>query len=208
MNQAMSSSTSVVGRFVQCRRPFGTIVIANGRHRCHVVTATRIIARRCINSSPSCLLPLGASTRLTQQQQPTIICITRMAFSTNNDDLDSLCIKQHLTDISNISIEEFAQGCKFLHQIALGNIVEVQAIVGQRANIVNFRDYDRRSKLIVCVQFRLSSHSVFISQTLFTHTLTLTHTHLNTTYNSTTSYSRLRGTFSHLSISIITRITY
>ena len=51
-----------------------------------------------------------------------------------------------MTDINNISIEEFAQGCKFLHQIALGNIVEVQAIVKQRPNIVNFRDYDRRSK--------------------------------------------------------------
>jgi hypothetical protein len=82
-----------------------------------------------------------------------------MAFSTNsnnnnnspknsssNDDLDSLCNKQHMTDINNMSIEEFAQGCKFLHQIALGNIVEVQAIVKQRPNIVNFRDYDRRSK--------------------------------------------------------------
>jgi hypothetical protein len=66
--------------------------------------------------------------------------------SSSNNDLDSLCHKQHLTDINNISIEEFAQGCKFLHQIALGNIMEVQAIVKQRANIVNFRDYDRRSK--------------------------------------------------------------
>ena len=34
----------------------------------------------------------------------------------------------------------------FLHQVALGNIDEVKKLVSQRSNLVNFRDYDRRSK--------------------------------------------------------------
>jgi hypothetical protein len=149
-----SSSSSFVNGFLQRRRPFGPIVISNGRRRrCHDIVAATRLARNL-----PVVVPLA-----TRQSRPTIICTARMAFSTNNssssnnnnnnssssisnDDLDSLCNKQHITDINNISIEEFAQGCKFLHQIALGNIGEVQAIVKQRPNIVNFRDYDRRSK--------------------------------------------------------------
>jgi hypothetical protein len=158
-----SSSSSFVSGFLQRRRPFGPIVISNGRRRCHDIVAATRPARNL-----PLVVPIAATRRLLQSR-PTIICIAHMAFSTNNnssnnnnnsrnnnnnnnsssisnDDLDSLCNKQHMTDINNISIEEFAQGCKFLHQIALGNIVEVQAIVKQRPNIVNFRDYDRRSK--------------------------------------------------------------
>jgi len=152
-------------RFVQCRQPqsskwcFGAIVPANRRCHNNIVVATRI-ARRYYYSSPSCVLPLGVSstTRLLITQLPTAFN-SRMTFSTNNtanssssssnsnDDLDSLCNKlSHDNSINYISIEEFAQGCKFLHQIALGNIVEVRTIVASRSNIVNFRDYDRRSK--------------------------------------------------------------
>ena len=150
-----SSSSTFVSGFLQRRRPFGPIVISNGRRRCHDIVAATRPARNL-----PLVVPIAATRRLLQSR-PTIICIAHMAFSTNsnnnnnnnspknsssNNDLDSLCNKQHMTDINNISIEEFAQGCKFLHQIALGNIVEVQAIVKQRPNIVNFRDYDRRSK--------------------------------------------------------------
>ena len=147
-------------RFVQCRQPlsskwcFGAIVPANRRCHNNIVVATRI-ARRYYYSSPSCVLPLGvSSTTQLLIKQPPVAFNSRMTFSTNNtansnsnDDLDSLCNKlSHDNSINNISIEEFAQGCKFLHQIALGNIVEVQAIVASRSNIVNFRDYDRRSE--------------------------------------------------------------
>ncbi|KAL9190473.1 hypothetical protein ACHAXT_007684 [Thalassiosira profunda] len=43
--------------------------------------------------------------------------------------------------------EDFADGCRFLHQIALGNKEEVERTVAERAQIVNFRDYDRRTPL-------------------------------------------------------------
>jgi len=35
----------------------------------------------------------------------------------------------------------------FLHQVALGNCEEVKRIVSDRSQLVNFRDYDRRSEL-------------------------------------------------------------
>ena len=154
------SLLSLSMRFVQCRQPlsskwcFGAIVPANRRCHNNIVVATRI-ARHYYYSSPSCVLPLGASsTTQLLIKQPPVAFNSRMTFSTNNtansnsnDDLDSLCNKlSHDNSINNISIEEFAQGCKFLHQIALGNIVEVRAIVASRSNIVNFRDYDRRSE--------------------------------------------------------------
>ena len=37
----------------------------------------------------------------------------------------------------------------FLHQVALGNIKEVEKFVSDRKQLVNFRDYDRRSKFIL-----------------------------------------------------------
>ncbi len=57
-------------------------------------------------------------------------------------DLDDLCTK-HI----DLDADDFADGCRFLHQIALGNLVEVTRVVGARGSkIVNFRDYDRRSE--------------------------------------------------------------
>lgn len=45
--------------------------------------------------------------------------------------------------------EEFNRGCSFLHQCALGNVDEIKRRIKQFEcnNIVNFRDYDRRSPL-------------------------------------------------------------
>lgn len=57
-------------------------------------------------------------------------------------DLDELCTK-HM----QIPEEDFAEGCRFLHQIGLGKYGEVERIVSKQPSIVNFRDYDRRTPL-------------------------------------------------------------
>eukprot|EP00581_Thalassiosira_minuscula_P019166 CAMPEP_0183734700 /NCGR_PEP_ID=MMETSP0737-20130205/44567_1 /TAXON_ID=385413 /ORGANISM="Thalassiosira miniscula, Strain CCMP1093" /LENGTH=607 /DNA_ID=CAMNT_0025968265 /DNA_START=54 /DNA_END=1877 /DNA_ORIENTATION=- len=57
-------------------------------------------------------------------------------------DLDDLC-KKHM----ELPAEDFADGCRFLHQVALGNIEAVKQIVFERGQLVNFRDYDRRTPL-------------------------------------------------------------
>lgn len=43
--------------------------------------------------------------------------------------------------------QEFAMGCSFLHQVALGNQFELAKILQARPSFVNFRDYDRRTAL-------------------------------------------------------------
>uniref|UniRef100_A0A7S4VSX4 EF-hand domain-containing protein n=2 Tax=Ditylum brightwellii TaxID=49249 RepID=A0A7S4VSX4_9STRA len=58
------------------------------------------------------------------------------------DDLDDLCSK-HM----ELSADEFAEGCSFLHQVALGNEKEIEEILSRRLDLVNFRDYDRRTAL-------------------------------------------------------------
>jgi hypothetical protein len=40
---------------------------------------------------------------------------------------------------------EFAMGCSFLHQVALGQLSNVEDILETRPGFVNFRDYDRRT---------------------------------------------------------------
>ncbi len=35
---------------------------------------------------------------------------------------------------------DFADGCRFLHQVALGNDLEVERMVAKREQIINFRD--------------------------------------------------------------------
>ena len=43
--------------------------------------------------------------------------------------------------------QEFALGCSVLHQAALGNQFELQRILLERPELVNFRDYDKRTPL-------------------------------------------------------------
>jgi Protein kinase domain/Ankyrin repeats (3 copies) len=49
----------------------------------------------------------------------------------------------------NMPAEEFAEGCKLLQQAALGNLDKVKAILKARPQLMNFRDYDRRTALHV-----------------------------------------------------------
>lgn len=60
-------------------------------------------------------------------------------------DLDDLC-KKHM----ELPSDQFAEGCSFLQQVALGNLDEVRRRVERcmaenSMALVNFRDYDRRS---------------------------------------------------------------
>ena len=77
-------------------------------------------------------------------------------FSTNNvdnnnddedvdDDLDGMC-RKHITDLP---AQEFAMGCSFLHQVALGNLSELHRLYAVNPDLVDFRDYDRRTPLHV-----------------------------------------------------------
>jgi adenylate kinase len=60
-----------------------------------------------------------------------------------NGDLDDLC-RKHM----DLPAQEFATGCSFLHQVALGIAPsELDKILQNRPNLVNFRDYDRRTPL-------------------------------------------------------------
>ena len=43
--------------------------------------------------------------------------------------------------------KEFALGCSFLHQAALGSLEDLENILKDRPGFVNFRDYDRRTAL-------------------------------------------------------------
>ncbi|CAB9515120.1 Adenylate kinase [Seminavis robusta] len=59
------------------------------------------------------------------------------------DDLDDLC-RKHM----DLPAQEFAMGCSFLHQVALGiNPSELDKLLRVRPSLVNFRDYDRRTPL-------------------------------------------------------------
>ena len=57
--------------------------------------------------------------------------------------MDDLC-RKHM----DLPAQEFAMGCSFLHQIALGiPLADLASIVHDRPSLINFRDYDRRTPL-------------------------------------------------------------
>ena len=61
----------------------------------------------------------------------------------DEDDLDHLCQK-HM----DLSEQEFAMGCSFLHQIALGMpSSKLESILQDLPRLIDFRDYDRRTPL-------------------------------------------------------------
>lgn len=47
----------------------------------------------------------------------------------------------------HLPAEEFAMGCSFLHQVALGNQFEMEKMLQEKQGLVNFRDYDKRTPL-------------------------------------------------------------
>jgi len=47
-----------------------------------------------------------------------------------------------------VPAHEFAQGCSFLHQVALGHQTEIEKILEEKPGFVNFRDYDRYDTLL------------------------------------------------------------
>jgi len=62
-----------------------------------------------------------------------------------DDDLDALCQK-HM----ELPAQEFAAGCGFLHQVALGlPKSELELLLEKQPHLVKFRDYDRRTALHV-----------------------------------------------------------
>ena len=71
-------------------------------------------------------------------------CATQFrSFATSEDLLDDLCQK-HM----DLPAQDFAIGCGFLHQVALGvPTEEIEDLLAEVPSLVNFRDYDRRTPL-------------------------------------------------------------
>ena len=85
------------------------------------------------------------TTRLSQVQHPD--CPDQRkheALIDFNKSMDDLCSK-HM----DLPAQEFALGCSFLHQVALGNFKLCQKFINDWPEITNFRDYDRRTPLHV-----------------------------------------------------------
>ena len=48
--------------------------------------------------------------------------------------------------MTQLSVQEFAVGCSVLHQAALGNQLVLEKMFLERPALINFQDYDRRSR--------------------------------------------------------------
>lgn len=59
------------------------------------------------------------------------------------------CARSHDLSRQNLQLpaQEFARGCSFLHMVALGNQFELETLLQERPDLVNFRDYDFRTPL-------------------------------------------------------------
>lgn len=91
----------------------------------------------------------------------TAVAATTTSTSNNNVlDMDDLW-RKHM----DLPAQEFAMGCSFLHQIALGNQNEIQQMLYGHPNLVNFRDYDQRTALHIAS----SEGHIVICQYLIDH---------------------------------------
>ena len=132
-----------------------SLLRAFGRPSSNPVTS-RILSKRRITSGRTTACTSMASavdTKFSQSQSTINFGLSqqqaqhhRLFHPSDHDldsDLDELC-KKHI----ELPADDFAYGCRFLHQIALGNIDEVKRIVSSESSkLVNFRDYDRRTPL-------------------------------------------------------------
>jgi adenylate kinase len=75
-----------------------------------------------------------------------MITLQRRLFHPSDENLEG-DLDELSTKFMDIPEDDFAEGCRFLHQVALGKKLEVEKIVSKRQHIVNFRDYDRRTAL-------------------------------------------------------------
>ena len=101
-----------------------------------------IPALQCFAWAPSSAISNCASGKLPHSRLQPSIRHFRSTPTDQEGDLDDLC-KKHM----ELPPDEFAHGCSFLHQVALGNAREVKQHIFSRRNLVNFRDYDRRTPL-------------------------------------------------------------
>lgn len=95
--------------------------------------------------------PAGAELRVQPVVQVLRYQSTEQAYmddfmtdeSSSSSSMDDLC-RKHM----DVPAQEFAIGCSFLHQVALGrSIHQLDAIAKVRPSLINFRDYDRRTPL-------------------------------------------------------------
>jgi hypothetical protein len=74
-------------------------------------------------------------------------------FSSNTMMADLASQNKHM----ELPAHEFAMGCRFLHQTAMGNLSELKTmvqLVQTSSSLVNFRDYDRRTPLVSTLVYK------------------------------------------------------
>ena len=86
----------------------------------------------------------SASRVALQRRFSTLRRVEAVATTTFNDFDDELC-RKHM----ELPADEFLRGCQFLHHIALGDFQGTQQLCEDYPELVNFRDYDRRTGLHV-----------------------------------------------------------
>jgi len=113
---------------------------------------TTSISRRTVAVASSSIICLPINTHRSLLQQPLLRyqhqrSQQRLFHSSDKNlasDRDDPC-KKHIEEVAPA---DFADGCRLLHQVALGNSQEVKRLVFMSEQmLVNFRDYDRRTPL-------------------------------------------------------------
>ena len=122
-----------------------------------ISTAGRVLSRATASSSRRCcafmhhfsLAPpqRTAAAATNSSISPWQMQTQKRHFHQSDENLDTGDLDELCTKHMQIPEEDFAQGCRFLHQIGLGKYGEVERIVSKQPSIVNFRDYDRRTPL-------------------------------------------------------------
>jgi adenylate kinase len=108
-------------------------------------------------SSPTIATTTATTTALTMKtrSRDNVLFLSRAFASSSgssssdgteddSSEFDEFC-KKHM----QLPAQEFALGCSLLHQTALGNFTVVEELLQDHPELVNFRDYDRRTPLHV-----------------------------------------------------------
>lgn len=123
-----------------------------------ISAAGRVLSRASTASSSRCCASMHhfhsslaptrrAAAAATSSISPWQMRIQMRLFHQSDENLDTGDLDELCTKHMQIPEEDFAEGCRFLHQIGLGKYGEVERIVSKQPSIVNFRDYDRRTPL-------------------------------------------------------------
>mmetsp|Transcript_1967 Transcript_1967/g.2897 ORF Transcript_1967/g.2897 Transcript_1967/m.2897 type:complete len:565 (+) Transcript_1967:70-1764(+) len=111
-------------------------------HCLNKALSTKAVGRQASSSFKGVhYLKCRSASSMAQSPPPTEIAQQQQ----DDDSLDALC-RKHI----DLPAQEFAMGCSLLHQVAMGmDPFELAGLLNDRPDLVNFRDYDRRTPLHV-----------------------------------------------------------